>query len=133
MDKVSRSVRSATMRAVRSKDSKAELLVRKLIHSRGYRYRLHVKNLPGKPDLVFPSRKCVIFIHGCFWHGHNCRPKIRPTSNTKYWDAKIIGNRRRDRRHVYALRRAGWHVLILWECEIKNHKKVLQSITSFLR
>lgn len=132
MDKVSKDVRSATMRSVKSKDTGVEMRLRRLLHRAGYRYRLHRKDLPGKPDLVFASRKKIIFLHGCFWHGHDCRPKIRPTSNTEYWLPKIEGNKERDARHIDALQKAGWQVLTVWECQLKDEHKLLETVKAFL-
>jgi DNA mismatch endonuclease (patch repair protein) len=114
-------LRSRTMRAVKSKDTKPEWTVRRLLHAVGYRYRLHGKALPGKPDLVFAGRRKVIFVHGCFWHGHDCaRGARQPKTNAGYWSAKIARNRDRDRAHLAALRAQGWQVRFVWECEIKK-------------
>jgi DNA mismatch endonuclease (patch repair protein) len=114
-------VRSRTMRAVKSKDTKPEWLVRRLLHAAGFRYRLHGKDLPGKPDLVFPSRRKVVFVHGCFWHGHDCaRGDRQPKINADYWIAKIARNKARDVEHLAALCAAGWKTHVVWECEIKN-------------
>jgi DNA mismatch endonuclease, patch repair protein len=115
-DTISPARRSALMSRIRSKDTQPELAVRQLIHSLGYRYVLHDKRLPGKPDLVFPARGKVIFVHGCFWHGHHCAKASRPKSNADYWDAKIAGNKARHRRHCHALRALGWRVLVVFEC-----------------
>ena len=113
--------RSRTMRAVKSKDTKPEWTVRRVLHAAGYRYRLHGKALPGKPDLVFAGRRKVIFVHGCFWHGHDCaRGARQPKANAEYWSAKISRNRERDRAHLAALRADGWQVRVVWECEIRN-------------
>ncbi|OWV92210.1 very short patch repair endonuclease [Rhizobium sp. R635] len=112
--------RSAVMRAVRSKDTTTELIVRRLIHSMGFRYRLHQKELPGTPDLVFPGRRKVVFVHGCFWHGHECsRGARKPKSNADYWQAKIARNIKRDERNNEALREAEWDVMTVWECDTK--------------
>ena len=111
--------RSATMRAVRSTNTGPEWTVRRLVHSLGYRYRLHRKDLPGTPDLVFPGRRKVIFVHGCFWHGHSCRRGSRtPKTNTDYWQKKIGRNRERDLEHAEALRELGWQLLVVWECDL---------------
>ncbi|MGC4001670.1 MAG: very short patch repair endonuclease [Pirellulales bacterium] len=108
MDTLTPAARSALMAQVRGKHTKPELLVRKLVHGLGYRYRLHGKGLPGSPDLVFAGRRCVIFVHGCFWHGHECRRgRNIPASNRAFWKKKLTGNAERDRRSVRALRRAG--------------------------
>nr|PZN75925.1 MAG: very short patch repair endonuclease [Pseudomonadota bacterium] len=114
-------IRSKTMAAVKGKDTEPELVVRRLCHSLGYRYRLHRADLPGKPDLVFPSRRKVIFVHGCFWHGHDCARGSRvPKTNRTYWVAKIGRNRARDERYQQRLRELGWRVLTVWECETKS-------------
>ena len=132
MDKVDQATRSATMRAVKSKNTAPEMKIRRLLHRAGYRYRLHPANLPGKPDIVFPGRRKVIFLHGCFWHGHDCRPKIRPASNTEYWLPKIEGNKARDANHIAALQAAGWHVLVVWECQSKDDDALMGSLRAFL-
>jgi DNA mismatch endonuclease (patch repair protein) len=126
--------RSAVMRAVRGKDTAPELIVRRLTHALGYRYRLHAAELPGKPDLVFPGRKKVIFVHGCFWHWHNCKRGRRlPKAHSEYWSKKLLRNQARDRRHRRALRRAGWDVLVIWECQMKNLEKLSERIQDFLK
>ncbi|HMN51248.1 MAG TPA: very short patch repair endonuclease [Xanthobacteraceae bacterium] len=123
---MSRDRRSENMRRIKSKGMKPELFIRKLVHKLGYRFRLHRKDLPGKPDLVFAPRKKVIQVHGCFWHGHgakNC-PDLRPVkSNTQYWNPKIAGNKARDERQLKELRKLGWQALVLWECEINKRKE----------
>jgi DNA mismatch endonuclease (patch repair protein) len=121
------------MRAVRGAHTTPELLVRRLVHSLGYRYRLHSRNLPGCPDMLFPSLKKVIFVHGCFWHGHSCRAGLnRPRSNTTYWEAKLNRNMLRDRRNRARLRTLGWSVLVLWECELKRTERLTRKVTAFL-
>ncbi len=108
------------MRAVKGKGTKPEIALRKKLFALGYRYRLNVKDLPGKPDLVFPKYKTVIFVHGCFWHGHNCKRGARvPKSNTYYWREKIALNIARDKNSAAALKKLGWRVVLIWECEIK--------------
>ena len=125
-------VRSRTMRAVKGKDTQPELTVRQLLHRAGYRYRLHVKDLPGKPDLVFPSRRKVIFVHGCWWHGHDCDRGARPAkTNVDYWSAKIARNIARDAKHLCALHDAGWRELTVWECELKS-RNLLTRLKRFL-
>lgn len=112
--------RSRMMAAVKGKDTQPEFVVRGLCHSLGYRYRLHRRDLPGKPDLVFSSRRKVIFVHGCFWHGHRCpRGNRVPKNNREYWLAKVERNRTRDKRHEHRLHSLGWGVLVLWECELR--------------
>ncbi len=111
--------RSEIMRAIRGRDMKPERLLRSALHKLGYRFRLSVARLPGKPDLVFPARRKVIFVHGCFWHQHGrCIDGRRPKSNTEYWRPKLERNVERDRENRKALRRLGWRVLVVWECEI---------------
>src|SRR3984957_8839012 len=106
------------MRQIRSKNSGPEIALRSLVHRLGYRFRLHRKDLPGNPDLVFPGRRKVIFVHGCFWHGHtDCRDGHTPKSNTGYWSPKLEKNIRRDQTNRKALETDGWHVLTIWECE----------------
>lgn len=120
------------MQAVKGKDTKPEWIIRRLLHSAGYRYRLHVKELPGKPDLVFPGRSKVIFVHGCFWHGHHCARGDRPPkTNAAYWTAKIERNKIRDRQHIATLRRQGWKVRTVWECELKK-PAIVARLKSFL-
>src|SRR5215472_3891233 len=109
--------RSQMMAAVRSKNTAPEMRVRRLAHSMGYRYRLHRRDLPGTPDLVFPSQKKIIFVHGCFWHQHGCPGSHMPRSNEAYWAPKLERNRTRDAEHLEALKAAGWRCLVLWECE----------------
>jgi DNA mismatch endonuclease, patch repair protein len=121
-DKLSGEQRSENMRCIKSTGMKPEMLVRRLVHSMGYRYRLHRKDLPGKPDLVFGPRKKVIFVHGCFWHGHDaegCPDRRTPKSNVSYWSPKLARNKSRDAERVIALEKAGWKVLTIWECETR--------------
>ncbi len=126
-------LRSKTMRAVKSKNTKPELIVRRLIHAMGYRYRLHRKDLPGTPDLVFPARRKVIFVHGCFWHGHDCRRGARaPKTNADYWREKIVRNQNRDAAARQALLDAGWAAHVIWECELKDPHASARSIKTFL-
>jgi DNA mismatch endonuclease (patch repair protein) len=113
--------RSEIMRAVKSRDTKPEMIVRRLVHRLGYRYRLHRQDLPGTPDLTFPGRRKVVFMHGCFWHGHDCARGARvPKNNRDYWTAKIARNQARDANECERLRAMGWSVLTVWECEIKD-------------
>jgi DNA mismatch endonuclease (patch repair protein) len=125
--------RSRIMRAVKDRDTKPEMTVRRMVHGMGYRYRLHRKDLPGKPDLVFSSRKKVIFVHGCFWHGHNCARGARvPKVNRDYWQEKIRRNKERDKKSRKSLLKDGWNVLEIWECELKNKQAASIKIDSFL-
>jgi DNA mismatch endonuclease (patch repair protein) len=125
--------RSWVMSRVRGRETSPEIKVRSLTHRLGYRFRLHRKNLPGRPDLVFPFRKKVIFVHGCFWHGHDCpRGKRTPKTNTGYWIEKIRKNIERDAKSQSELQSLGWSVLIIWECEIKNLDKIACKINEYL-
>ena len=124
--------RSANMRAIRSKDMQPELKVRSIVHRLGYRFRLHRKDLPGKPDLVFVSRRKVIFVHGCFWHSHGCRVSHTPKSNADYWGPKLARNVFRDHRNIEALREAGWRSFVIWECETNNEDSIRKRVAKFL-
>lgn len=112
------------MSAIRSKDTSPEILIRKALHARGYRYRLHRKNLPGTPDLVLRKFRAVLFVNGCFWHGHNCSLFKLPTTNQDFWQKKIQANRDRDSTVNKKLIDAGWRVLIVWECSIRGGSKI---------
>lgn len=123
------------MALVRNKDTKPEMIVRRLVHSMGYRFRLHRSDLPGKPDLVFPSRKAVIFVNGCFWHLHpdpNCRLARMPKSRLDFWKPKLQGNRERDERNTFSLEAAGWRVLTIWECQLDDERALASRIRAFL-
>lgn len=122
MDRVTPAVRSRNMARIRAKDTTPELIVRRYLHASGLRYRLHVSGLPGKPDLVFVSRRLCLFVNGCFWHGcEKCKEgKRTPRTNQGYWQQKIAGNKQRDRKHARELRREGWKVLVIWECQTTN-------------
>jgi DNA mismatch endonuclease, patch repair protein len=116
--------RSYNMSRIKGKDTKPEMIVRKFLFSKGFRYRLHDKRLPGKPDIVLPKYKTVIFIHGCFWHGHDeCKYFVVPKTRTEWWLNKIIGNISNDSRNTDSLIQEGWKVLVIWECELKPAKK----------
>ena len=122
-DTVTPERRSEIMSNIRAKDMKPEMAVRRITHAMGYRYRLHGKDLPGKPDLVFPSRRKVIFVHGCFWHQHAspaCKIARRPRSNQSYWLPKLERNAERDIEHQSKLAESGWDVLVIWECETRT-------------
>lgn len=126
--------RRRCMSAIRGKDTKPELVVRRIAHSLGYRYRLHSRNLPGRPDLVFGGRRKAIFVNGCFWHMHNCRyGRVRPATNSAFWENKRLANVARDRRSLQALRRAGWRVLVVWECRTRKPGRLPEILGKFLR
>ncbi|MFK7699334.1 very short patch repair endonuclease [Pseudomonas caspiana] len=126
MDVVDRATRSRMMSAIRGKDTKPELIVRSFLHAQGYRFRLHRKDLPGKPDIVLPRLKVCIFVHGCFWHRHvGCRYAVMPKSRVDFWTAKLEANVDRDRKTLENLDRCGWNVLIVWECEVKKPEVML--------
>lgn len=120
MDTLSPERRSALMKRVRRSNTKPEVTLRKELHRLGFRYVIGDKRLPGTPDLVFPKYKTAVFVHGCFWHGHDCRQGRAPSSNVEYWAPKIAANRSRDARKVQALRDLGWRVFTVWECELKK-------------
>jgi DNA mismatch endonuclease (patch repair protein) len=124
--------RSENMRRIRSKDMRPELTVRSLVHRMGYRFRLHRKDLPGKPDMVFASRQKVIFVHGCYWHGHDCKRAHNPKSNLDYWTPKLARNRDRDEKNQQALEFAGWKVFVVWECEVSSDEILGKRIRAFL-
>ena len=132
VDTVSVARRSEIMSRVRNKDTRPELYVRRLIHNAGFRYRLHVSKLPGRPDLVFPGRKKVIFVHGCFWHSHDgCQNARVPKSRADFWMSKLESNKERDERNMRVLMDEGWKVLVIWECELRD-PALLDRIKDFL-
>ena len=135
MDILTPEQRSERMSRVRGRDTKPEMLGRRLAHSMGYRYRLHRRDLPGLPDLVFPSRRKVILVHGCFWHRHldpDCKLARLPKSKLDFWGPKLETNRERDERNIVLLGELGWDVLIIWECQTKNREKLQARIGEFL-
>lgn len=126
--------RSRIMRAVKAADTGPEMAVRRMVHRMGYRFRLHRRDLPGTPDLVFPRLRKVIFVHGCFWHGHDCARGARaPRTNAEYWRGKIARNRARDALHAVALKAQGWRSAVVWECELNNPPAVKKRLGRFLR
>lgn len=134
-DKLSAEHRSRNMAAIRSKGMKPERVVRSLVHGMGYRYRLHRKGLPGKPDLVFGPKRKVIFVHGCFWHQHDdpaCKIARQPKSNLGYWNEKLSRNVNRDQRNQADLEGQGWSVLVIWECETKDVEALKAKLKRFL-
>jgi DNA mismatch endonuclease (patch repair protein) len=131
-DNRTRASRSALMSRIGGKDTAPELTVRRLLHSLGYRFRLYRRDLPGNPDIVFPSRKRVIFVNGCFWHAHGCRIGRPPKSRPEFWGPKLDRNRERDRGNGAALRRRGWAVLTVWQCQTRSAMKLQDRLVSFL-
>jgi DNA mismatch endonuclease, patch repair protein len=131
-DNLTPAQRSETMRRVKSTNTTPELVVRRLVHGMGFRYGLHSKKLPGHPDLVLRRLRAVIFVHGCFWHRHRCEAAILPVTNREYWAAKQQRNSDRDRRNIRGLRRAGWSVLVIWECQTRNLPRLEQRLRRFL-
>lgn len=132
-DKLSPERRSANMRAIRSRGMKPELRVRRAAHALGYRFRLHRPDLPGNPDLVFPSRRKAVFVHGCFWHQHRgCQDGRLPKSNRYYWRSKLTRNVRRDAEHLTALKMNGWKVLVVWECQTADESRLSLRLSRFL-
>lgn len=133
MDTLTAAQRSERMARIRSKDTTPELAVRSIVHRLGYRFRLHRRDLAGCPDLVFPSLKKAIFVHGCFWHAHEgCKVANRPKTRRPFWDDKFERNKARDKRNEAALRKAGWAIQTIWECETKSPDLVAKRVTLFL-
>ena len=131
MDVLTPDQRRKTMAAVKSKNTKPELLVRRLLHAAGYRFRLHRVDLPGKPDIVLPKYRTVIFVNGCFWHQHpHCRRATRPASSQNYWQEKLDRNVERDKTTIAALQRLGWNVVVVWECETRNVAQLSKDLVS---
>ena len=131
-DRLTPDRRTALMKAVGTKNTGPELAVRSLLHQLGYRFRLHRKDLPGTPDIVLPGRKSAIFVHGCFWHGHGCSIGKAPKSKLDYWGPKLLQNKERDTRNVGILRRAGWKVLVVWQCETHSIERLAFRLIDFL-
>ena len=137
VDVVSPKTRSQMMSGIQGKNTKPEVKIRKVLHRKGFRYRLHVKSLPGKPDLVFPKYNAVIQINGCFWHGHNCHLFKWPSTRPEFWRNKITGNIERDKKNVFELERLGWRVLTIWECAVKGryrkpYETLIEQISNWL-
>lgn len=133
MDSISSNERSRIMSLVKGKNTRPEMVVRRLVHGLGFRYRLHDTKLPGKPDLVFSRKRKIIFVHGCFWHRHkDCALARIPKSNQEFWLAKLEGNRLRDEINIRKLHEAGWDTLVIWECELRDQNKLSQRLRSFL-
>jgi len=131
-DQFSTEERSAIMRRVRSVDTDPELRVRQMVHRLGFRFRLHCQNLPGKPDIVLAGPKKVVFVHGCYWHQHSCDGAKRPVTNRRYWNRKLDKNVERDKKNLRLLRRQGWRVLTVWECELRKPERVERRLLRFL-
>lgn len=133
IDTLTQEERSERMSRIRNRNTGPEMAVRRIVHGMGYRYRLHRRDVPGTPDLVFGPRRKVIFVHGCFWHRHkNCRLARLPKSRLDFWEPKLEANRIRDERNQYELSRKDWEVLVIWECEIKQESRLRQRIRKFL-
>jgi DNA mismatch endonuclease, patch repair protein len=132
MDTISPTERSALMSRIRSENTRPEMAVRSILHRLGYRFRIHRKDLPGRPDIVLPRHRKIVLVQGCFWHGHTCRFASTPKSNTGYWSVKIEANRARDARNKKALAEQGWAVLELWECEIRQLKGLEDRLQAFM-
>ena len=120
------------MSRIRSKDTKPELVVRSIVHRLGYRFRLHRKDLPGRPDIVLPRHRKIILVQGCFWHGHTCKLASKPKANSSYWAGKIAGNSARDARNIALLRDAGWQVMEVWECDVRKAVGLEEKLLRFL-
>ena len=132
-DIVSKKRRSVIMSRIVSRNTRPEVRVRSVLHRMGFRFRLCRKDLPGKPDIVLPRWRAIIFVHGCFWHGHkNCKAAKLPTTNTSFWKKKIESNFDRDKKIAFALRGMGWSVITVWQCQISNQKKVVTAMTKLL-
>jgi DNA mismatch endonuclease (patch repair protein) len=133
-DTLTKEKRSWNMSRIKAKNTKPEIMVRSRLHRAGYRFRLHVKDLPGKPDIVLPKYNTVIFVNGCFWHQHQeCRGGRIPKSRKRYWEPKLLGNVERDKKNIRKLRKLGWRVKVVWECEInKNPQTTIDKVIRFL-
>lgn len=132
VDRLTPEKRSQLMARIGPKNTKPELIVRRMLHAAGWRYRLHRKGLPGTPDIVFGSRKVALFVHGCFWHGHHCKLGRLPKTRPEFWSDKIDGNRARDARKVDQLVKQGWRVMTIWQCSLKDRSGSLHEIETFL-
>lgn len=131
-DPLTRAERSERMSRIRNADTKPEMLVRRLVHGMGYRYRLHARDLPGNPDIVFRPRNRVILVHGCFWHQHGCSQYRQPRTRQSFWGPKLAKNKMHDAKVRSALRRQGWHVMVIWECQIRRESVLKKRIKQFL-
>ncbi|MFI5294391.1 MAG: very short patch repair endonuclease [Thermodesulfovibrionales bacterium] len=134
MDVFKKDKRSWIMSRIKGADTAPERLVRSLVHMMGYRFRLHRKDLPGSPDIVLPRHHKIIFVHGCFWHGHKpCKRGALPESNKEFWISKISKNKERDQRTAKQLKKMGWQVLVIWQCQTKNIEKLKGNIIDFMK
>jgi DNA mismatch endonuclease (patch repair protein) len=134
MDILSKEDRSALMAKIKGKNTRPEMIVRKFLFSKGYRYRIHDSRYPGSPDIVLPKYHTAIFVHGCFWHGHaNCRASHLPTTNIEYWQEKIRQNIERDRKKIELLEKDGWNVIVIWECRVKNNQQMAMLFKDLLK
>ncbi len=124
--------RSRIMRLIKNKNTGPEKFVRSMIHAMGFRFRLHRKDLPGSPDIVFPKFRKVIFVHGCFWHAHSCKRFRLPKENREYWQAKLLRNKARDRRNIQEIKKANWRSLTIWECQLRFPKTIVRKLKKFL-
>ena len=132
-DIFSKERRSRIMSRITGSNTRPEIVVRKLLHGMGYRFRLHVKSLPGKPDIVLPRHKKIILVHGCFWHGHvGCKRSKPPSSNIEFWQKKLLGNRERDQKTLATLTALGWKVLVVWACETNNRELLKEKMKGFM-
>ena len=133
MDIFDKDKRSSIMSRVKSKDTKPEILVRSVIHRMGFRFRKNRVDLPGKPDIVLSKARKIIFVNGCFWHGHkNCKRASRPSSNKSIWSTKLDMNIQRDKKNIVLLKKQGWHILIIWQCQIRDEIRLMYRIKRFL-
>ncbi len=132
-DIVDSATRSRMMRGIKSRNTKPELLIRSILHRKGFRFRLHVRDLPGKPDIVLPKFRAVVFIHGCFWHGHeNCRLFKLPGTRLEFWQKKIYSNKKNDSKAIELLLSENWRVCVIWECRIRQDKKNLHQLADII-
>jgi DNA mismatch endonuclease (patch repair protein) len=133
MDRLTPEKRSALMRNVKGKHTAPEMIVRRMLHRLGYRFRLHRKDLPGKPDIVFPSRGKIVLVNGCYWHGHDCRYGRLPKSKLDFWGPKIEANRSRDARNIADLQALGWEVTTVWQCQTRDPRSLESQLVTFLK
>lgn len=131
-DRLTKKQRSRVMSRVKNKNTKPEVQVRSMLHRMGYRFRLHRRDLPGAPDVVLPRHRKVIFVHGCFWHNHDCPRGKRPSTRIEFWNAKLDANVERDRANRKALEEQGWKVLVVWQCELKNSDTLREKLRRFM-